>query len=115
MRVQAGREEQEDHAELAERLEELGLVHEAEQRRAEDRAREELPDDRRLLDGLEHPAEQPRAGERQEDLQQVLVVSSMTGPEYIVRAYDPVSVTCCSPEVAGRRERQAGLDPLPLP
>ena len=70
VRLDPGHEEQHDHAELAERLEELALVHEVEDLRAEDRAGEELADDGRLPEAREEAPEQAGDGEGEEDLQE---------------------------------------------
>ena len=78
VRLDPGHEEQHDDAELAQRLEELALVHEAEDLRAEDRAGEELADHRRLTEAREEAAEQARDGEREEDLQEY--VGRRAGP-----------------------------------
>jgi hypothetical protein len=48
MGLDPGHEQEEDHAELAQRLEELALVHQIEDLGPEDRAGEEFPDDGRL-------------------------------------------------------------------
>ena len=68
--VEAGGEEQEDHAQLAQRLQELGAVDEVQREGAEERAREQLADHGRLLDALEQPAQQARPGEGEEDLEE---------------------------------------------
>jgi len=68
--LEAGDEEQEHHAQLTQRLEELGLMDEAEERRTEDGAGEQLADQRRLPERLEEGPQQMRRRKGDEDLEQ---------------------------------------------
>ena len=81
--LQAGHEEEQDHSELGDHLEELGVLHHVEQVRAEHGTDEEFADDGGLAEAREDAPHDAGSGEGDEDLEQDVGQRGFLSPAHV--------------------------------